>query len=162
MQEPAEPLHENDEVVELVNSDSETNYQQENDPAVNQIDDQENSPDMKRVAESEVALMAAEEPQPVIDPAAVKQKEKTVEIDKQLAVFKLIAVTADVAFIRRRPSHESTKTGVALKGSQLLVLNESTDDREVKWYQVSFQGKKRWISEEVVALFALDTITQNQ
>lgn len=150
MQEPAVPQHENYEVVEIENFDSEIN------------DQQVNNPDMERVAESEVALMAGEEPQPVIDQAPVKQKEEAAGMGKQLADFKLIAVTADVAFIRRRPSHESTKTGVALKGSQLLVLNESTDDREVKWYQVSFQGKKRWISEEVVALFALDTITQNQ
>jgi len=149
-QEPAEPQHENNEVVVIVSSDSEIN------------DQQENSPDMERVTESEVALMAAEEPLPVIDQSPVKQKEEALEIDKQWTDFKLIAVTADVAFIRSRPSPESTKTGVALKGSQLLVLNESTDDREVKWYQVSFQGKKRWISEEVVALFALDNITQNQ
>jgi general secretion pathway protein A len=161
-QEPAEPQRENDEVEVIVNSDSEINDQQENNIAVNQAENQEDSPDMERVAESEVALMAAEEPQLVIDQAPVEQKEEAVEIDKQLPDFRLIAVTADVAFIRRRPSHESTKTGVALKGSQLLVLNESTDDQEVKWYQVSFQGKKRWISEEVVTLFALDNITQNQ
>ncbi len=150
MQEPAVTQHENDKVVEIVNSDSEINYQQEN------------NPDMERVAESAVALMAREEPQPVIDQSPVKQKEEAVETDKQWSDFKLVAVTADVAFIRRRPSLESTKTGVALKGSQLLVLNESTDNRAVKWYQVSFQGKKRWISEEVVDLFALDTKTQNQ
>jgi general secretion pathway protein A len=70
--------------------------------------------------------------------------------------LKLVSVNVDVAIIRNRPSLDAEKAGWSLKGNQLVVLNESVDERNIKWYQVPFQGKKRWISAEVV-----DTIDLN-
>ncbi len=66
-------------------------------------------------------------------------------------VFKLLYVNVDVAIVRFRPSADSGKAGWTLKGNQLVALNETFDENQVKWFQILFQGKKRWISEEVVS-----------
>jgi general secretion pathway protein A len=63
---------------------------------------------------------------------------------------KIVSVNVDVAVVRSEPSLHSRKIGWALKGNQLVVLNESVDERNVRWYQIPFEGEKRWISEEVV------------
>ncbi len=63
--------------------------------------------------------------------------------------FKLISINVDVALIRDKPSMEANKVGWAQNGNQYVVLNESTDANNVKWYMVSHQGGKHWISAEV-------------
>ena len=63
--------------------------------------------------------------------------------------FKLITVNVDVAVIRNSPSVDAGKIGWLLKGDQLVVLRESMDDWNMKWYQIPFQGGKQWIAEEV-------------
>lgn len=85
--------------------------------------------------------------------------DNTAEINSSVSKsgdVKLVSVTADVAFIRTGPSINSRKAGWTLRGSQLLVLNESVDASNMKWYQISFQGENRWISEEVVEVFDLN------
>jgi len=64
--------------------------------------------------------------------------------------FKFISITTDVAFIRHWPSIDAGKAGWATKGSQLLVLGESVDERDIQWYQIAYEGEKKWISGEVV------------
>jgi general secretion pathway protein A len=64
--------------------------------------------------------------------------------------FKFISITADVALIRNWPSIDAGKAGWATRGSHLLVLGESVDEREIRWYQVAYRGEKKWISGEVV------------
>jgi len=63
--------------------------------------------------------------------------------------FKFISINADVAFIRHWPSIDAGKAGWATRGSQLLVLGESVDERDIRWYQIAYQGEKKWISGEV-------------
>jgi len=70
--------------------------------------------------------------------------------------FKLLNVNVDVAIIRFRPSMDSAKAGWTLKGNQLVVLNETVDENRVKWFQILFQGEKRWISEAVVSIAGMD------
>lgn len=65
-------------------------------------------------------------------------------------VFKLISIKVDVANIREKPSLTSKRVGQSFKGNQFVALDESADNRDIKWYQISFKGKRRWISEEVV------------
>jgi len=72
------------------------------------------------------------------------------------AGVRIVAVNVDVAVVRNKPSLTSRKIGWALKGNQLVVLNESVDERNVRWYQVPFEGEKRWISEEVVDIIRVD------
>ena len=49
------------------------------------------------------------------------------------------------------PSLDSKEVGWASKGSQFVVLQESTDNKDnIKWYQVPYHGEKRWISANVV------------
>ena len=64
--------------------------------------------------------------------------------------FKFISITADVAFIRHWPSIDAGKAGWATRGSQLLVIGETLDERDIRWYQIAYQGEKKWISGEVV------------
>jgi general secretion pathway protein A len=68
---------------------------------------------------------------------------------EQAGDLRFISITADVAFFRQRPTTESGKAGWVTRGSQLLVLDESLDKRNVRWYQVAYQGEKKWISGEV-------------
>jgi len=66
-------------------------------------------------------------------------------------VLKLLRVNVDVAIVRYRPTADSGKAGWTLKGNQLVALNETFDENQVKWFQILYQGKKRWISEAVVS-----------
>lgn len=70
--------------------------------------------------------------------------------------FKLLNVNVDVAFVRYRPSIDSRKAGWTLKGNQLVVLNETFDEDQVKWFQIMFKDEKRWISEEVVSIAGME------
>jgi general secretion pathway protein A len=73
-----------------------------------------------------------------------------------LPVFKLLYVNVDVAIVRYRPSVDSGKAGWTLKGNQLVALNETFDDHQVKWFQILFQGERRWISEAVVSIAGME------
>ena len=70
--------------------------------------------------------------------------------------FRLLNVTVDVAIVRYRPSQDSGKAGWILKGNQLVVLNETVDKNQVTWFQILFQGEKRWISEAVVSIAGME------
>jgi hypothetical protein len=70
--------------------------------------------------------------------------------------FKLLNVNVDVAIVRYRPSMDSGKAGWTLKGNQLVVLNETVDENRGKWFQILFQGEKRWISGAVVSIAGLE------
>jgi general secretion pathway protein A len=76
--------------------------------------------------------------------------------DGPAPAFKLLNVNVDVAIVRNRPSIHSGKAGWTLKGNQLVVLNETVDEQQVRWYQIPFQGEKRWISEAVVSIAGRD------
>ncbi len=71
------------------------------------------------------------------------------------ADLRLASVQVDVAFLRTRPSIDAKKAGTTLRGNQLFVLHESLDERGIRWYQVVFQGEKRWISGEVVDIVGI-------
>jgi general secretion pathway protein A len=84
------------------------------------------------------------------------QREKNISGNTRMdaapaPVFKLLRVNVDVAIVRYRPSADSGKAGWTLKGNQLVALNETFDEHQVKWFQILYQGKKRWISEAVVS-----------
>ncbi len=77
-------------------------------------------------------------------------------IDPPVPAFKLLNVNVDVAIVRFSPSADAGKAGWTLKGNQLVVLKETVDERQVRWYQILFQGDKRWISEEVVSMAGME------
>jgi general secretion pathway protein A len=87
--------------------------------------------------------------------------EKNLSADTRLnatpvLAFKLLNVNVDVAIVRYKPSMDSGKAGWTLKGNQLVVLNETVDENQVKWFQILFQGEKRWISEAVVNIAGME------
>jgi general secretion pathway protein A len=86
------------------------------------------------------------------------QKDENIYITGEAPnpAYKVVQVNVNVALVRKDPSVDSKKAGWSSKGDQLIVLNESTDDRNIKWYQIPFQGSMRWISEEVVEEVRLD------
>jgi len=121
----------------------------------------ESSP--KLTGDRDVSVVAvkdtfSENTDPVIHSGIVSD-EKTGGI--QQPPLKIISVNVDVAIIRKMPSIDATKAGWSVKGSQLIVLKEITDEREIKWYQIPYQGEKRWISEEVVDLVSLNVTSYN-
>jgi len=69
---------------------------------------------------------------------------------------RIVSVNADVAFVRVRPEPDALKAGWLPRGTQLMILKEYIDADDIKWYQVLFEGKNRWISEEVVDV--VDTV----
>ncbi len=101
---------------------------------------------LKTVAETE-PMHSDEQMQ---KPPGVSSKTNIISSDTiDVSPFKLITVNVDVAVIRVSPSVDAGKIGWLLKGNQLVVLRESMDDRNMKWYQVPFQGGKHWIAAEV-------------
>ena len=76
--------------------------------------------------------------------------------DISVPSFKLLNVNVDVAIVRYRPSVDSGKAGWTLKGNQLVVLDETVDEDHIKWFQILFQGEKRWISESVVSIAGME------
>lgn len=73
------------------------------------------------------------------------------EAPPNIGAGKYIIVNLDAANIRDMPSLDSEKVGVTLKGSQFVVLQESVDYKNnIRWYQISYKGEKRWISGYVV------------
>jgi len=64
--------------------------------------------------------------------------------------LKFISVKVDAANIRKEASITSKRLGQSVRDSLFLVLDETPDSRNVKWYQILHEGEKRWISEEVV------------
>ena len=80
-----------------------------------------------------------------------KEKSKVKEAPPNIGTGKYIIVNLDAANIREMPSLDSEKVGVTLKGSQFIVLQESVDYKNnIRWYQISYEGEKRWISGYVV------------
>jgi uncharacterized protein YgiM (DUF1202 family) len=61
-------------------------------------------------------------------------------------------VNIDAANIRKGPSIKAKRAGWSRKGNSFVVLSEERDDRGVNWYEVSFEGKSRWISGEAVRI----------
>ena len=76
--------------------------------------------------------------------------------DRSVPAFKLLNVNVDVAIVRYRPSMDSGKAGWTLKGNQLVVLSETVDENQGKWFQILFQGEKRWISGAVVSIAGIE------
>ncbi|RJQ17517.1 MAG: general secretion pathway protein [Nitrospiraceae bacterium] len=70
-------------------------------------------------------------------------------VDAGQASFKLVSVKVDIANVREKPELDSTTVVRLSKDSQLPAFGEYVDDRNVKWFQVSYRGGKHWISEEV-------------
>jgi general secretion pathway protein A len=68
----------------------------------------------------------------------------------QLPSYRIVSVNVDVAFVREKPELDAPKAGWLPRGTQLMILKEYIDVHDIKWYQVLFEGKNRWISEEVV------------
>jgi general secretion pathway protein A len=69
---------------------------------------------------------------------------------EQSPPYKIVSVKVDVANIREKPASDALRVGLSLKGNQLVVLQEYIDGNNIRWYQVPFEGEKRWVSEEVV------------
>ena len=101
------------------------------------------------------------------EPASQPEQESIVaSADEQHAVagnssFRFVSVNVDVAIVRTNPSITAHVVGWSAKGSQLLVLDELKDERNITWYQITYQGEKRWISEEVVDLVSLNMTSYN-
>ncbi|MBI5740135.1 MAG: AAA family ATPase [Nitrospirae bacterium] len=70
--------------------------------------------------------------------------------EANIPVHKIVSVKVDVANVREKPSFDSLKVGASHKGIQMIVLQEHVDGENLTWYQIAFEGEKRWISEEVV------------
>jgi general secretion pathway protein A len=64
--------------------------------------------------------------------------------------YKIVSVNVDVAFVREEPEPDALKAGWLSRGTQLMILKEYIDAHDIKWYQILFEGKKRWISDDVV------------
>jgi len=75
--------------------------------------------------------------------------------EKRLPAYKIIAVDVDVAVVRNAPSITSKKAGWLLRDNQLVVLDETIDEKNTKWYQIPYMGEKKWISEKVVRVVDL-------
>ena len=101
------------------------------------------------------------------EPASQPEQESIVaSADEQHAVdgnssFRFVSVNVDVAIVRTNPSITAHVVGWSAKGSQLLVLDELKDERNITWYQITHQGEKRWISGEVVDLVSLNMTSYN-
>jgi general secretion pathway protein A len=85
----------------------------------------------------------------------IDNKEEPMIEEKQTPAFKLISVKVDIANIREMPSLTSKKVGRSLRGNQFVALQESLDNKNTKWYQIPYKGRKYWISEEVVDIIDL-------
>ncbi len=85
------------------------------------------------------------DPQPPASPTTVEEESQGI------GTGQYIIVKFDVANIREMPSLDSKEVGWASKGSQFVVLQEHTDNKDnIIWYQVPYHGEKRWISANVV------------
>ncbi len=85
------------------------------------------------------------DPQPPASPTTVEEESQGI------GTGQYIIVKFDVANIREMPSLDSKEVGWASKGSQFVVLQEYTDNKDnIIWYQVPYHGGKRWISANVV------------
>lgn len=82
----------------------------------------------------------------------------SVSIPKKTLPPKIISVKVNAANIREMPSLESEKIGWAESGRQFVVLSETLDEKETKWYQILYLGEKRWISGEVIDVFNPESI----
>ncbi len=76
-------------------------------------------------------------------PASQKEVQQTFP-------YKILSVKVDIANVRDEPRLDSAAVGKLLKSDQMVAYQEYLDESSSKWYQVSFRGEKRWISEEVV------------
>ncbi|RJQ56608.1 MAG: AAA family ATPase [Nitrospiraceae bacterium] len=86
-------------------------------------------------------------------PVAVPAKSAVLDhptAGREIPSFKIVSVKVDVANIREKPALDSIRTGWSSKGVQMIVLQEYADGNNMRWYEVPFEGERRWISEEVV------------
>lgn len=105
---------------------------------------------LKALVDAEHTVVRAEDGREAADDRALTDVD-AVNAPKpgQAGDFRFVSITADVAFFRQRPTTESGRAGWVTRGSQLLILDESLDEKNVRWYQVAYQGEKKWISGEV-------------
>jgi len=75
--------------------------------------------------------------------------------EKSAPAYKIVAVDVDVAVVRNAPSINATKAGWLLRDNQLVVLDETVDENNTKWYQIPYMGERKWISEQVVRVVDL-------
>jgi general secretion pathway protein A len=130
-----EPVPQMKDTLEYTEIDSGSGAGQENDTALASL--------QTAKSPAETAVTNIDNDLPDIDTGNPTEQDRADD-------FKFISITEDVAFIRHWPSIEAGKAGWATRGSHLLVLGESVDEREIRWYQVAYQGEKKWISGEVV------------
>jgi len=71
--------------------------------------------------------------------------------------FKILSIKSDTADIRETPSVSSKTVGTSLKSNQFVVLEESVDDQNMRWYQVFYEGEKRWVSGEAADIIEIKT-----
>jgi general secretion pathway protein A len=82
----------------------------------------------------------------------IEKKESVSTPDIKSEIVKFVSVNIDAANIRKGPSINAKRAGWSRKGNSFVVLSEERDDRGVNWYEVSFEGKSRWISGEAVRI----------
>lgn len=116
----------------------------------------------KEVSSAETQRTATQINAPVPDTAPVPAIDiETQKIrDKLPEGLKLLSVKADVANVRDNPALDALAVGKLIRNDQLVATQEYVDDKNVKWYQVSFHGEKRWIAEEVVEVVDLEKINK--
>ncbi|MBI5100040.1 MAG: AAA family ATPase [Nitrospirae bacterium] len=91
------------------------------------------------------------------EPDTVPKKNETRAIP-----YKILSVKVDVANVRDEPMLDSVAVGKLLKSDQMVTYQEYLDESGSKWYQVSFRGEKRWISEEVVDVLDVNDVGKSE
>ncbi len=79
-----------------------------------------------------------------------ENEELQINDSKQMIDTRSISVEVDVANIRKEPSVKSKKMGLTFKNRHFVILNESMDNENIKWYQIPYKGEKGWISAMLV------------
>lgn len=84
--------------------------------------------------------------------------------EKQKPPFKILSIKSNTADIRKSPSDISDIVGVSPKGNQFVVLEESEDDQNIRWYQVFYEGERGWISGEAIDIIEInpDSVIKNE
>ena len=85
-------------------------------------------------------------------PAEMLSGENLVKTPPQstAADGRYIIVAVNTANIREMPTLTSRKAGQLLKGNRFGILQETVDERNVRWYQIPYGEDNYWISEAVV------------
>ncbi|MBI5050796.1 MAG: AAA family ATPase [Nitrospirae bacterium] len=123
------------------------------------------SESVRTTAPLNTSAPAAKEFKAVLSPALLPQEEKARDQAAEMlsgenltksvpqgtaSGGRYIIVAVNTANIREMPTLTSRKVGQMLKGNRFGILQETVDERNIRWYQIPYGEDKYWISESVV------------